>query len=113
MPPLSGAYDLHPLESAVLDAASSVDIGVVRIGAGTRSPADGLRVSARHEIAFLVDGRVRVDTSDGSRVLDAQSVIVSSPSELHATTALTDATIFYVLIDPPRQQSRTTDKENR
>jgi quercetin dioxygenase-like cupin family protein len=49
---------------------------------------------------MIIEGRVRVDTQAGSRVVDAGSVIVSSPAEEHATTALEDTRIFYVLIDP-------------
>ena len=44
---------------------------------------------------------MRVDTASGSRMANAHDVIISSPAEKHATTALTDATIFFVLIDPP------------
>jgi hypothetical protein len=66
-----------------------------------RSPSEGFRTSARHEIAFIVEGTVRVDTAAGSRTVNAHDVIVSSPAEQHATTALTDTTIFFVLIDPP------------
>lgn len=100
-PALSGDYDLRPLGNASLDGAMSANVGVVRIGAGTRSPAEGFRASARHEIAFIVEGRVRVDTADGSQIASTHDVVVSSPTELHATTAITDTTIFYVLIDPP------------
>lgn len=57
-PALSGQYDLHPFQSLTLAGANAADVGMVRIGAGTRSPA-----------------------------------------ELHATTALADTVVFYVLID--------------
>jgi quercetin dioxygenase-like cupin family protein len=99
-PALSGTYDLRRMETAQLGTAQTAQIGMVRIGAGTRSPPDGFRTSAQHEVAYIVEGRVRVDTSDESRVVDAGSVVVSSPAELHATTALVDTTIFFVLIDP-------------
>jgi hypothetical protein len=99
-PALGGNYDLRQLDTARLGGAETARVGLVRIGAGIRSPSEGLRTSARHEIAFIVQGTVRVDTAAGSRVANAYDVIVSSPAEEHATTALTDATIFYVLIDP-------------
>jgi len=100
-PALGGNYDLRAIETLALDAASVARVGLVRIGQGVRSPAEGFRASARHEIAYLVSGRVRVDTADGTRIVEAGSVVVSSPTERHATTALEDATLFYVLIDPP------------
>jgi len=99
-PSLGGRYDLRPMETVALHGAQSAQIGMVRIGAGTRSPAEGLRAGAQHEIAYLVSGRVQVDTAEGSRIVEAGSVIVSSPTEAHATTALSDATIVYVVIDP-------------
>lgn len=99
-PILSGSYDLRSFETAQLGKADNAQVGIVRIGAGTRSPAEGLRASARHEIAFIVEGQVRVDTIDDSRIANRHDVIVSSPAELHATTALTDTIIFFVLVDP-------------
>ncbi len=102
MPALAGDYDLKPLEALALDGARSAQTGVCRIGAGRRSPEAGFRTSGRHEIAMLLKGRVRVDLPDGTqRIVVAPSVIVSSPAEDHATTALEDADIFYVLVDPP------------
>jgi len=100
-PALGGNYDLRRLESTQLGGAETAHVGLVRIAAGIRSPAKGLRASARHEIAYIVQGTVRVDTAAGSRTVNAHDVIVSSPAEEHATTALTDTTIFFVLIDPP------------
>jgi quercetin dioxygenase-like cupin family protein len=101
IPTLSGNYDLHRLERATLNGASSAQVGLVRIGAGTRSPSAGFGVSARHEIAFVVEGQIRVDTAERSQLANPHDIIVSSPTEMHATTALTDATLFFVLIDPP------------
>lgn len=101
MPSLGGDYDLRQLEAFALQGAQSAKVGVVHIAAGTRSPSAGLRASARHEIAYIVAGSARVNTAEGSTTVSAGDVIVSSPAELHATTALRDTTIFYVLIDPP------------
>lgn len=97
---LLGAYDLRRLENVRLDGAQAAHVGMVRIGAGTRSPTEGLRASARHEIAYLVQGRVRIDTQAESRVASAGDVIISSPAEPHATTALEDAVLFFVLVEP-------------
>ena len=98
-PVLSGPYDLRLLDIADLKGAGSAHVGLVRIAAGTRSPAEGYRASARHEIAFVVEGRLQVDTPDDSATIEAGTVVVSR-AETHATTALADSIIFYVLIDP-------------
>ena len=97
-PPLSGGYDLRLLENIDIEGVTRGAVGVVRIGAGTRSPSEGLRFNAEHEIAYLVQGQVKVDTEEGSRIVNAGDVIVASPAERHATTALEDATIVYVLL---------------
>jgi quercetin dioxygenase-like cupin family protein len=102
-PALSGQYDLQPFQSLTLAGANRADVGMVRIGAGTRSPAEGLRASAQHEIAYVVSGKARVDTALGSRIVNAGDVLISSPTELHATTALEDTVVFYVLIDPAQR----------
>jgi quercetin dioxygenase-like cupin family protein len=107
-PVLSGKYDLRPLEMLDLHSAGVAQTGLVRIAEGTRSPPEGLRASARHEIAYVIAGRARIDTAEGSRTVNAGDVIVSSPTEPHATTALADTTVFYVLIDPPATASPTT-----
>lgn len=99
---MSGRYDLRPLETIDLTGARDAQIGLVRFAAGHRSPPEGFRSGAAHEIATLVEGRVRVDTPDGeSRIVNARDVIVSSPAEPHATTALEDTVIFYVVVDSP------------
>lgn len=101
MPALAGAYDLRPLEKLELGGAQAGQVGVVRIAAGTRSPAAGYRTSAKHEIALIIQGRVQVETATDARIVEAGSIVVSSPTEEHATIALEDTHIFYVLIDPP------------
>ena len=99
VPPLAGAYELYPLDTLDVTGARQAQVGVVRFGAGHRSPPEGFRTSAAHELATLLEGRVRVDLPDGaSRIVGPGEVIVSSPAEAHATTALEDTVILYVLV---------------
>lgn len=88
-----------------LDQASQAAPGLVRIAAGTRSPLTGLRASAAHEIGYVVRGRLRIETADASHEARAGDVLVTSPAELHSTTALEDSEIFFVLIDPQAAKS--------
>lgn len=100
VPDLVGDYSLVSLGFPTFERATKGHVGVCRIAAGTRSPHSGFRTSAKHEIALLMKGRVRIDTAAGeSREVDAPSVIIASPAELHATVALQDAEIFFVLVD--------------
>ena len=98
--PLKGSYDVQRLPAVALGGTNTALPGVVRIAAGIRSPAEGLRANARHEIAIVLEGEVRVDTADRSWIARKHDTIVSSPTEPHSTTALTDATLFFVLLDP-------------
>jgi quercetin dioxygenase-like cupin family protein len=91
-----------------LDIAESIDlvpvtkaqVGLCRIGEGARSPPEGFRTSAAHEIAYVVRGRIRVHTESGVYDAAAGDVLTTSPAEPHSTTALEDCELFFVLLDP-------------
>lgn len=99
-PPLSGGYALNSVPPLSLHNATQAVTGLVRIGAGTRSPESGLRTSAAHEIGYLVRGRVRIETASATHEARAGDILVTSPAEPHSTTALEDSEIFFVLLDP-------------
>jgi len=101
--PLSGPY--------AIDAAPPVDFaapvqraqaGRCRFAAGHRSPPQGRGMSAQHEICYLVEGRLLLETALGERIVEAGSTLILSPAEPHSTTALEDSVVFFVLLDPLR-----------
>jgi hypothetical protein len=61
------------LQTVHLDGAQAAQTGIVRIGEGTRSPPEGLRSSARHEIAYVIAGRARIDTAEGSTIVGLET----------------------------------------
>lgn len=100
LPALTGEYALLRLDVLTLDRATRGQLGICRIAAGTRSPPEGFRTSGRHEVAFLLSGRIRVETPGGeTHEVQAPSALVASPAEPHATVGIHDAELFYVLID--------------
>lgn len=101
-PPLTGAYSLASVPSLSLNGASEAVTGLVHFGAGARSPENGMRVSAAHELGYVVSGRLRIDTAQSSYEVRAGDVLVASPALAHSTTALEDSEIFFVLLDPMR-----------
>ncbi|MDB5959833.1 MAG: hypothetical protein JWP59_1127 [Massilia sp.] len=94
---LAGDYDLRELDTVRLDGAHEIKTGIVRIAKGTRSPVAGLRAGADHEIAYVVSGKVRVETEAGVRFASCGDALVASPDIAHATTALEDTVIFFAL----------------
>lgn len=98
--PLTVPYALVTLPPIASPGAAPVLAGLVRFAAGTRSPEVGMRTSAKHELGYVVSGRIRIDTERASFEACAGDMLSSSPTEPHGTTALEDTEIFFVLIDP-------------
>ena len=99
--PIADAYGLHmtPKMSGV-DASEAV-AGLCHWSQGTRSPEQGMRASAKHEIAYVVRGRLRVETPDGASFeAQAGDIITTSPARPHCCTAIEDSDVFFVLLDP-------------
>ena len=83
-----------------LTGVSSGLAGRVRIAAGTRSPEQGQRSSAAHEVGCVISGSLCIESNGGSQVVVAGDMLVMSPAQRHSTTALEDSEIFFVLLDP-------------
>lgn len=104
-PPLTGAYSLSSVAPLSLNGATQAVTGLVRFGAGVRSPESGMRISAAHELGYVVSGRLRIDTVQSSYEVQAGDLLVASPTQAHSTTALEESEIFFVLLDPIRALS--------
>lgn len=100
--PLTGPYALEILASIDTNPTKRIECGVVRFGRGRRSPASGMHVNSRHEVAFVLTGRVLIETQEVRFEAGPGDCIVGSPGDPHATTALEDAELFFVLIEPTR-----------
>jgi len=97
---LDGLYAISTTNVLDLKGISEGLAGRVRIAAGTRSPEQGMRTSAAHEIAYVICGRLRIETEVGHHEVAAGDMLVTSPAEPHSTTALQDSELFFVLLDP-------------
>jgi len=98
--PMAGDYTVVTVPRLTLAGTREALTGLVRFGAGRRSPPAGLRQGCAREIDYVIRGRLRVDTATGSYEIAAGDVVVADPDEPHATTALEDSEIFFVLLDP-------------
>ena len=83
-------YDLHDVQR--------VQTGICRIAKGTRSPPEGLKTSAENEIAYVLRGRIRVETATGVFEASAGDILTTCPAQAHGTTALEDCELFFVLL---------------
>lgn len=98
--PLIGDYEVKIAPLLDVTGTTQVMTGVCRIAAGRRSPEQGFRQGCRHEVDYVIKGRLRVDTAERSWEVVAGDTLVASPDAPHATTALEDSEIFFVLMDP-------------
>lgn len=98
--PLTGAYALALTPVLAFQEVFQAQSGLCRIAKGRRSPEQGMRTSAKHELAYLIRGRVLVETASQKFEVTAGSILTASPSEPHSTTALEDSEIFFVLLEP-------------
>lgn len=99
-PPLTGAYALASVPQLETAAVNRAQIGLCRFEKGMRSPQQGMRSSAAHELGYVVSGRLRIDTAGDSYEVRAGDLLATSPALEHSTTALEDSEIFFVLLDP-------------
>lgn len=97
---LAGPYALSTTDTFALNGVASGLAGQVRIAAGTRSPEQGMRTSAAHEIGYVICGKLCIETAVGAHEVAAGDMLVMSPAEPHSTSALEDSEIFFVLLDP-------------
>jgi mannose-6-phosphate isomerase-like protein (cupin superfamily) len=107
-PVLTGSYALANLASIDASPAQRIDCGIVRFGCNVRSPATGLHTNSRHEVAFVLKGKVLIETADARFEAGVGDCIVGSPAEPHATTGLEDSVLFFVLIEPTRAVASDT-----
>ena len=102
VPRLEGRYALEILARLDSGSGGRVECGVVRFARGTRSPVEGLHRNSCHEFAFVLSGRVLVETADRTFEAGPGDCLIGTPSEAHATTGLEDADLLFVLVDPVR-----------
>lgn len=97
-------YALASSDRLDLDRVSSGEVGLCRWGRGKRSPESGLRASARHEIAYVIRGRLQISTAEHQHIAQAGDILLSCPTEPHCVVALEDSEVFFVLLNPDERQ---------
>lgn len=73
--------------------------GMASFPPGLRHPAEGMSRHAGTEVSLILEGAFSVETAGGVQTAEAGTVSVIPPGEGHATTALVNSRVFYILFE--------------
>ncbi len=80
-------------------AAARATIGTVAFKAGHRVPPDGGRSAhEQHEVSLILEGRITLETAARTTTLAAGSLVHIPAGVAHASVALEDTRIYFMLI---------------
>lgn len=83
--------ELVPIESG------DISFGVATFSGGLRHPEQGMTMHDQHEISYIIEGRMKLHGEQGITDIEAGQVIYLKANEKHATTAIEDGKVFWVL----------------
>lgn len=92
-----GELDVRTLVSLVGKDAAVLQVGIATFPPGIRSPAEGLTAHEHTEVSVILEGEFQVELADGPRSVRKDDLVVIPAGEGHASTALTNARVFYIL----------------
>lgn len=94
------SYALAVAPDLILSGVHSARVGLCRWSEGARSPDEGMRASAASEVAYVLKGRLRVETATEVFDIVPGQIAITNPAEPHCVTAMADSEVFFVLLDP-------------
>jgi len=83
--------ELTPVETG------NASFGMGAFGPDVRHPQTGLAHHDQHEISYIIEGRMILHMEDGDVNIEPGMVLWLEKGEPHATTALENGKVFYVL----------------
>lgn len=94
-----GSFDFSvtSLLDLMPEGTGRLQIGTATFPKDKRHPETGLAPHAQREISLILEGAFDLETSEGIRRVEAGDLIILDPGEAHASVALTDSKVFYVL----------------
>jgi quercetin dioxygenase-like cupin family protein len=96
----TGMVDIRALASFEAAGETVIQAGIASFPKGVRHPATGLSAHKGTEVSLIIDGSFEVETADGISRVDGNNLVVIPAGEGHATTALADSRVFYILFGP-------------
>lgn len=88
---------LRSLLSVHLAGSADLEFGSAVMPRGCRQPPQGVSRHDGDEISLLLRGRAVLETADGRIEVRAGDVVFINAGEAHATEALEDCHVYYVL----------------
>lgn len=77
--------------------AGNASFGVATFEAGTRHPEREMTAHDQHEISYIIEGRLKLFTEQGVTEVEPGQVVWLEANEKHASTAIEDGKVFWVL----------------
>ncbi|MDA5194155.1 cupin domain-containing protein [Govanella unica] len=90
-------FSVTTLTELLPEGKGRLKIGTATFPKGKRYPETGLAPHAEREFSLVLEGALDIETADGIRRAAAGEVIIMNPGEPHASLALEDSKVFYVL----------------
>lgn len=88
---------LQSLLNVDLKAPGHLEFGTAVMPHGCRQPPQGVSRHDGDEISLMLRGRAILETSDGRTEVEAGDVVFIEAGEAHATEAIEDCHVYYVL----------------
>lgn len=79
------------------EEGGDLKVGNAMFPKGVRHPAEGLKPHKEREISYIIEGAFDVHLEEGTQRVEAGDLVVIEPGEAHATTALADSRVIYIL----------------
>ncbi|MBN7796633.1 cupin domain-containing protein [Parahaliea mediterranea] len=88
---------VETLEEVAPTGTRPIASGFAAFPRGARVPESGLSSHDQHEISYVIEGRLEVTLEQQTRTLVAGDAACIAANELHASRALEDSKVFWVL----------------
>jgi mannose-6-phosphate isomerase-like protein (cupin superfamily) len=101
LPASTGSVDIQSLLNLGPHDQAAIDVGIASFPASVRSPESGFSVHEQHEVSFVLEGEFILETPDESQTVKAGQLVHFGPGEQHASTAVCESRVYYVLFGRP------------
>jgi len=94
-----GELAIDPLGEIINLRNAKLQWGMATFPTGKRHPVEGMSRHAGLEISLILEGAFSIETESGIQRVDANSIVTIPAGEGHATTALVNSRVFYLLLE--------------
>jgi len=95
----TGGFEVSSFLHLAARRSGAVEVGSAHFPKHMRHPAEGFSVHDQTEISLVLTGGFSLETPQARRQVHAGEVVVIPAGMPHASTALDDSSVYYVLFD--------------